>query len=131
MVIADRLAERGARVTVGEFGRHFGRKLAAHDHWYLLNRQNAKHVKRIKNVHYAMQSDEGGIVLQTADGPVTLGQIDSVVLPVSGNLIGPFLRQPRSQRPRSLSPAMRIIVSENTGTIFVNIAHAYNSTRRI
>ena len=73
-----------------------------------------------------MQSDEGGIVLQTADGPVTLGQIDSVVLPVSGNLIGPFLRQPRSQGPRSLSPAMRIIVSENTGTIFVNIAHAYN-----
>jgi len=132
MVIADYLAERGARVTVSEFGRHFGRKLAAHDRWYLLNRQNAKHVKRIKNVHDVMLSDESGIILQTADGPVTLGQIDSVVFASERKSDRAILEAAeKSGATVIVAGDAHDVVSENAGTIFANIAHAYNSTRRI
>lgn len=132
MVIADYLAERGADVTVAEFGRHFGHKLAAHDRWYLLNRQNAKHVKRIKNVHDVVEGDDGSIVLQTADGPMSLGSVDAVV----------FASERKSDRAileaaEKLGGSVVVVgdahdtVSENAGTIFANIAHAYDSTRRI
>ena len=132
MVIADYLAERGAKVTVGEFGRHFGHKLAAHDRWYLLNRQNAKHVKRIKNVHDVMQSDEDGIILQTADGPVTLGQIDSVVFASERKSDRAILEAAENSGATVVVAGdAHDVVSENAGTIFANIAHAYNLTRRI
>ena len=51
MLIADYLSEGGRRVTVAEAHGHFAQKLAGHDRWYLLNRQNAKGVRRVKGVH--------------------------------------------------------------------------------
>lgn len=132
MVVADYLAERGSDVTVAEFGRHFGHKLAAHDRWYLLNRQNAKNVKRIKDVHDILQGVDGELTLNTAAGTFPLGKIDAVV----------FASERRSDRTileAAENCGARVVVvgdahdvtSENGGTIFANIAHAYDSTRRI
>lgn len=130
MVVADYLAQLGAQVTVAESGRHFGHKLAAHDRWYLLNRQNEKHVKRIKNVHDINLTSDQGAQLDTGEGVVELGPIDSIV----------FASERKSDR--SLVEAAeglgaRVIVvgdandvaSENAGTIFANVAHAYDNAR--
>jgi len=130
MVVADYFAQAGARVTVAEPGHHFGYKLAAHDRWYLLNRLNAKHVTRIKDVHEIAFNDDEAIELETQAGPIALPKVDTIV----------FASERRSER--SLVEAanrmgVRVIIvgdandaaSENAGTIFANIAHAYDNTR--
>jgi len=132
MVVADYLAQKGAQVTVAEPGRHFGHKLAAHDRWYLLNRQNDKHVKRIKNVHDMNFTADGGVQLDTGDGPVTLPVVDSIV----------FAGERKSDRSLvevAERLGARVIVvgdahdvsSENAGTIFANIANAYDNARQL
>lgn len=132
MVVADYLAERGAAVTVAEFGRHFGHKLAAHDRWYLLNRQNAKHVKRIKNVHEIVQADRDELILQTAEGPLPLGTIDTVVFASERKSDRAMLEAAEKRGAKVVVVGdAHDVVSENGGTIFANIAHAYDSTRRI
>jgi len=132
MVIADYLAEAGTRVTVAESSHHFGYKLAAHDRWYLLNRQNAKHVTRIKDVYEIALKDGEGIELNTPAGPIALPKVDTIV----------FASERKSER--SLVEAAermgaRVIIvgdandatSENAGTIFANVAHAYDNARLI
>ena len=132
MVIADYLAQAGAKVTVAGPGHHFGYKLAAHDRWYLLNRQNAKHVTRIKDVHEIVFKDDEAIELETPAGPIALPKVDTIV----------FASERKSER--SLVEAAermgaRVIIvgdandatSENAGTIFANIAHAYDNARLI
>jgi len=132
MVVADYLAERGAAVTVAGFGRHFGHKLAAHDRWYLLNRQNAKHVKRVKNVHDIVQSDQDELTLQTAEGSLPLGKIDAVVFASERKSDRAILEAVERQGAKVVVVGdAHDVVSENGGTIFANIAHAYDSTRRI
>jgi len=132
MVVDDYLAQKGAQVTVAEPGRHFGHKLAAHDRWYLLNRQNDKHVKRIKNVHDMNFTADGGVQLDTGDGPVTLPVVDSIV----------FAGERKSDRSLvevAERLGARVIVvgdahdvsSENAGTIFANIANAYDNARQL
>ena len=132
MVIADYLAQAGAKVTVAEPGHHFGYKLAAHDRWYLLNRQNAKHVTRIKDVHEIVLKDGDAIELETPAGPVDLPKVDTIV----------FASERKSERSLvEAAEAMgaRVIVvgdandvtSENAGTIFANVAHAYDNARLI
>ena len=132
MVIADYLAERGADVTVAEFGGHFGHKLAAHDRWYLLNRQNAKHVKRIKNVHDIVQSDQDELILQTAGGAFPLGKIDTVVFASERKSDRAVLEAAEKRGARVVVVGdAHDVISENAGTIFANIAHAYDATRMI
>ena len=132
MVVADYLAQRGAQVTVAEPGHHFGHKLAAHDRWYLLNRQNDKQVRRIKNVRSIGFTPDGGTMLETGDGSVTLPKADSIV----------FASERKSDRSLvevSERLGARVIVvgdardasSENSGTIFANIANAYDNARQL
>jgi len=133
MVIADYLAQGERRVVVAEALNHFGGKLAAHDRWYLLNRQNAKNVRRIKNVHHIQLTPDMRSVTLLGDGaPDTLSGIDTIV----------FASDRRSERSlvevaESLGASTYIvgdahdISSENAGTIFNNIAHAYDTARQI
>lgn len=130
MVIADYLAQAGAKVTVAEPGHHFGYKLAGHDRWYLLNRQNDKHVTRIKDVHEIVLKDGEALELETPKGPIELPKVDTIV----------FASERKSERSLvEAAEAMgaRVIIvgdandvaSENAGTIFANIAHAYDNAR--
>ena len=132
MVVADYLAQRGAQVTVAEPGHHFGHKLAAHDRWYLLNRLNDKQVRRIKNVRSMGFTPDGGTMLETGDGSVTLPKADSIV----------FASERKSDRSLvevAERLGARVIVvgdardasSENSGTIFANIANAYDNARQL
>lgn len=133
MVVADYLAQSGRKVTVAESLNHFGGKLAAHDRWYLLNRQNAKHVRRIKNVHN-VQLDPGTneVILIGDDAPESLPGINTIV----------FASDRRSERglievAESLGAKTYVVgdahdvTSENAGTIFNNIAHAYDTARQV
>jgi len=68
----------------------------------------------------------------TADGPVTLGQIDSVVFASERKSDRAILEAAeKSGATVVVAGDAHDVVSENAGTIFANIAHAYNSTRRI
>ena len=83
-------------------------------------------------MHDVMQSDESGIILQTADGPVTLGQIDSVVFASERKSDRAILEAAENSGATVVVAGdAHDVVSENASTIFANIAHAYNSTRRI
>lgn len=133
MVAADYLAQKGRKVTVAESLNHFGGKLAAHDRWYLLNRQNAKNVRRIKNVHKIELDPHTNEVRLTGEGTAeTLSGIDTIV----------FASDRRSERSlveaaESIGAKTFIVgdahdvTSENAGTIFSNIAHAYDTARQI
>ncbi|WP_084398714.1 oxidoreductase [Henriciella aquimarina] len=133
MVIADYLAERNKKVTVAEALNHFGGKLAAHDRWYLLNRQNSKNVRRIKNVHHIEIDPGTNAIKLLGDGsPEVLPNIDTIV----------FASDRRSERglveaAEALGAETFVvgdahdISSENAGTIFNNIAHAYDTARQV
>jgi NADPH-dependent 2,4-dienoyl-CoA reductase/sulfur reductase-like enzyme len=132
MLAADYLSEGGRAVTVAESHNHFGQKLAAHDRWYLLNRQNAKKVRRVKDVHGVEVGGNDDVWLVTDAGREMLPGIDTIV----------FASDRRSNRSvAELAKAIGAetyivgdahdVVSENSGTIFANIAHAYDVARQI
>jgi len=129
--IADYLAERGATVYVAEAHGHFAQKLAANDRWYLVGRTVAKKVRRFKNVRDIEIGDDDSVVLVTEKGPESL-PVDTIV----------FASERRSER--SLAEIARArdcktyvigdaadVVSEDSGTIFSNIAQAYDIARRV
>jgi len=132
MLAADYLSEDGRTVTVAEAHGHFGQKLAAHDRWYLLNRQNAKQVRRVKDVHGVEVGGNDDVWLVTDAGREMLLGVDTIV----------FASDRRSNRGvAEIARGMGIetlvvgdahdVVSENSGTIFANIAHAYDLARQI
>jgi len=132
MLIADYLSEGGRQVCVAESEGHFGGKLAGHDRWYVLNRQNAKKVRRVKNVLGVEVGGNDDVWLLTDTGREELVGVDTIV----------FASERRSQRGlieiAKAAGAETYVVgdahdvtSENAGTIFANIAHAYDTARRI
>lgn len=132
MLLADHLSEGGRQVCVAEAQGHFAQKLAGHDRWYLLNRQNAKQVRRVKNVHNVEVGGNDDVWLVTDGGRELLPGIDTIV----------FAGERRSERSvaelaRAMGLETHIVgdahdaVSENAGTIFANIAHAYDKARLI
>ncbi|MEO7679391.1 MAG: FAD-dependent oxidoreductase, partial [Sphingomonas sp.] len=133
MVAADYLSEDGRTVTVAEAHNHFGEKLAAHDRWYLLNRQNAKNVRRVKNVHDIEVGDDDEVWLVTDGGRERLPGVDTIV----------FASERRSERSVGelaeafgaktiyVGDAKDVTSSDIAGTIFANIAMAYDAARQI
>lgn len=133
MVVADYLAQDDRVVTVAQADGHFGSKLAAHDRWYLLNRQNVKNVKRVKNIHgIELIAETNDIQLLGEDEPVIVTDVDAIV----------FASERRSERDlieaaKSLGAEVYVVgdahdvTSENAGTIFNNIAHAYDTARQV
>ena len=103
-----------------------------HDRWYLLNRQNAKHVRRVKGVHGVEVGGNDDVWLVTDDGREQLPGVDTIV----------FASDRRSNRSlvelANASGAETYVVgdahdvtSENSGTIFANIAQAYDLARQV
>ena len=132
MLAADYLSEGGRQVTVAEAHGHFAQKLAGHDRWYLLNRQNAKHVRRVKDVRGIEVGGNDDVWLVTDAGREMLPGVDTIV----------FASDRRSDRSLlELANAMGAktyvigdahdAVSENAGTIFANIAQAYDVARQV
>jgi 2,4-dienoyl-CoA reductase-like NADH-dependent reductase (Old Yellow Enzyme family)/thioredoxin reductase len=132
MLAADYLSEGGRQVCVAEATNHFAEKLAGHDRWYLLNRQNAKNVRRVKGVHGVEVGGNDDVWLLTDDGRQELPGIDTIV----------FASDRRSNRTvaemaRDMGLETYVVgdahdvVSENGGTIFANIAHAYDVARQV
>jgi 2,4-dienoyl-CoA reductase-like NADH-dependent reductase (Old Yellow Enzyme family)/NADPH-dependent 2,4-dienoyl-CoA reductase/sulfur reductase-like enzyme len=132
MQAADYLAERGAEVTVAEAHGHFAQKLAANDRWYLVGRTMAKRVRRLKNVRDIVIDAEDRVFIVTAEGREQLAGIDTIV----------FASERRSDR--ALAEAAQAlgcktyvvgdaadVTSEDSGTIFANIAQAYDIARRV
>jgi 2,4-dienoyl-CoA reductase-like NADH-dependent reductase (Old Yellow Enzyme family)/NADPH-dependent 2,4-dienoyl-CoA reductase/sulfur reductase-like enzyme len=132
MQAADYLSENGAQVFVAEAHNHFAQKLAANDRWYLVARTVAKNVKRFKNVQDIEIASNSGVTLVTEKGREHLPEIGTIV----------FASERRSDRglaeiAKSKGYDTHIIgdafdvTTEDSGTIFANIAQAYDIARRI
>ena len=132
MLIADYLSEGGRNVIVAEAHGHFAQKLAGHDRWYLLNRQNAKGVRRVKDVRGIEVGGNDDVWLVTDAGRELLDGIDTIV----------FASDRRSDRgllelANGIGAETYVVgdahdaVSENAGTIFANIARAYDVARQV
>lgn len=131
LVVADYLAQRPCRITVAEASGHFGQKLAGHDRWYLTNRLASHDVNRIKNVHSIEPQGAGKVRLETPEGQVLI-DVDTVVLASDR-------REQRGLAEISTKSGYETYIvgdahdvsSENAGTIFNNIAHAYDLARNV
>jgi 2,4-dienoyl-CoA reductase-like NADH-dependent reductase (Old Yellow Enzyme family)/thioredoxin reductase len=132
MQAADYLSENGAKVTVVEAHHHFAQKLAANDRWYLIARTIEKKVRRLKDVHSIEIGTDDRVILGTAKGHEALEGVDMIV----------FASERRSSRGvAEVAKTMGFetyvigdafdVVSEDSGTIFANIAQAYDIARRI
>ena len=133
MLAADYLSEGGRTVTVAEAHNHFGEKLAAHDRWYLLNRQNAKNVRRVKNVHNVEVGGNDDVWLVTDAGRELLPSVDTIVFASdrrSNRSIGEVAEK-LGVKTIFVGDAKDVTSSEIAGTIFANIAMAYDAARAI
>ncbi|MGE3301554.1 MAG: FAD-dependent oxidoreductase [Hyphomonadaceae bacterium] len=130
VLAADYLAKQGKQVWIAEAHSHFGAKLAAHDRWYLLNR--IAEVERVKNVHAVEVGGNDDVWLVTDEGRQFLDGIDTIV----------FASDRRADRgvaeiAGKLGIETHLVgdahdsTSEHSGTIFANIARAYDVARRI
>ncbi|MGE0830406.1 MAG: FAD-dependent oxidoreductase [Hyphomonadaceae bacterium] len=132
ILAADYLSEGGREVWIAESHGHFGEKLAAHDRWYVLNRVNEKSVHRIKNVHGVEVGGNDDVWLVTESGRELLPGVDTIV----------FASDRRANRgvaeiTNKLGIETHLVgdaydaTSEHSGTIFANIARAYDVARRL
>jgi 2,4-dienoyl-CoA reductase-like NADH-dependent reductase (Old Yellow Enzyme family)/thioredoxin reductase len=132
MQAADYLSEGGRKVCVAEAHNHFAEKLAANDRWYLIARTMEKGVRRVKNVSNIEIGSDDSVWLHTDKGREQLPGIDTIV----------FASERKSNRSISeIAKARGIetyivgdaadVTSEDAGTIFANIAQAYDTARRI
>lgn len=130
LLAADYLSEEGRTVCVAEAEGHFARKLAANDRWYLTSRLIDKGVQRHKNVKGIDISDQGEIRLLTDRGPKPLPGIDTIVLANERRSIRALSELAASRGIESyLIGDASDVSSEDSGTIMVNIAQAYDLAR--
>jgi 2,4-dienoyl-CoA reductase-like NADH-dependent reductase (Old Yellow Enzyme family)/ribulose 1,5-bisphosphate synthetase/thiazole synthase len=131
-VAADWLAAAGREVWIAEPSAHFAQKLAAHDRWYLFTRMADKRVERVKNVMAIEADGHERITLVTPEGRRTLPAIDTIV----------FASERKANRAiAEIAGRMGLethvvgdahdVSAEHGGTIFANIARAYDVARRI
>lgn len=132
MVVADYLSEQGQTVYVAERGRHFATKLAGHDRWYLLNRLAQKNVRRIKNAHQVEIETGDRVWITTDKGREHFPEIDTIVFASERGSIRTLesLAESRGIETHVIGDAFDV-VSEEAGTIFANIAQAYDMARMI
>ena len=130
--IADYLSEGGRKVCVAEAHGHFAPKLAVHDRWYLLNRTDEKKVRRVKHVHNVEVDSDDSVWLVTDKGREHLPGIDTIVFASDrrSNRSVAEMAEARGVQTHILGDAFDV-VSEDSGTIFANIAQAYDTARQI
>lgn len=132
MVEADWLSEGGRQVHVVESSGHFAPKLAGHDRWYLLNRLARKNVKRSKNVHNVEIDGDDSVWLVSDTGRQHLPGVDTIVFASERGSIRTLEKaaEARGIDTHVIGDAFDV-VSEDSGTIFANIAQAYDLARTI
>ncbi|HEX9469244.1 MAG TPA: NAD-binding protein [Bradyrhizobium sp.] len=132
MQAADYLSEGGRKVCVAEAGGHFAPKLAVHDRWYLFNRTDEKNVRRVKNVHNVEIDTDDNVWLVTDKGRESLPGIDTIVFASErrSNRSVVELAEVKGLKTYVIGDAFDV-VSEDSGTIFANIAQAYDIARQI
>ena len=132
MQAADYLSEAGRRVYVAEAQGHFAQKLAANDRWYLVGRTIEKKVRRFKDVRNIVIGTDDSVCVVTDKGSEILPGIDTVVFASerrSNRSVAEFAKA-RGFETYIVGDASDV-VSEDSGTIFSNIAQAYDIARRI
>ena len=129
---ADYLSEGGRKVCVAEALGHFAPKLAVHDRWYLLNRIDEKKVRRVKHVHNVEVDSDDSVWLVTDNGREQLPGIDTIVFASDrrSNRSVAEMAEARGVKTHIIGDAFDV-VSEDSGTIFANIAQAYDTARQI
>src|SRR5690606_28917725 len=132
MVVADHLSEGGRNVHVAERGPHFATKLAGHDRWYLLNRLAKKNVNRLKNVHHVEIESEDQVWITSDKGRFQLPDIDTIVFASERGSILTLetVAEAKGIETHVIGDAFDV-VSDEAGTIFANIAQAYDMARMI
>jgi 2,4-dienoyl-CoA reductase-like NADH-dependent reductase (Old Yellow Enzyme family) len=132
MQIADYLSERASRVTVAEPDKHFAQKMAANDRWYLIARTNEKKVRRFKGVRGLRIAGDAGVALMMDGAEEMLPGIDAIVFASERKSVRGVaeLARARGMSVHVIGDAADVI-SEDSGTIFANIAHAYDVARSI
>jgi 2,4-dienoyl-CoA reductase-like NADH-dependent reductase (Old Yellow Enzyme family) len=132
MQVADYLSEHARQVTVAEPHEHFAQKMAANDRWYLIARTNAKNVRRFKGVHGLRIAGDAGVALMMEGAEEMLPGIDAIVFASERKSVRTVaeLARARGMAVRVIGDAADVI-SEEGGTIFANIAHAYDVARAI
>jgi NADPH-dependent 2,4-dienoyl-CoA reductase/sulfur reductase-like enzyme len=132
MQAADYLSEGGRKVCVAETHGHFAPKLAVHDRWYLLNRTDEKKVRRVKYVHNVEVDSGDNVWLVTDKGREHLPGIDTIVFASDrrSNRSLVEIAEARGLETHVIGDAFDV-VSEDGGTIFANIAQAYDAARQI
>lgn len=130
MEIADYLADGRRRVAVAESAGHFASKLALNDRWYLIGRTIRKQVKRLKNLRALALRPDGAIELVTPEGSEALFGIDTIVLASDRRPDRGFaeIARTRGYATHVIGDAADM-ASEDSGTIFANIAQAYDLAR--
>jgi NADPH-dependent 2,4-dienoyl-CoA reductase/sulfur reductase-like enzyme len=132
MQIADFISERGSRVTVAEPHKHFAQKMAANDRWYLISRTNEKNVRRFKGVHGLRIAGDAGVALLMEGAEEMLPGIDAIVFASERMSVRGVAELARATGiPVHLIGDAADVISEDSGTIFANIAHAYDIARSI
>lgn len=132
MEVADYLSEGGRQVCVAEAHGHFAAKLAANDRWYLVNRTRQKQVKQYKHVHQVEVDADEQVHLVTAQGRVHLPAIDTIVIAADrkSDRAVAELAERRGIETHVVGDA-KDVESEDAGTMFVNIAQAYDLARHL
>lgn len=132
MQAADYLSEGGAKVYVAEAHNHFAQKLAANDRWYLVARTIEKNVQRFKNVHDIEIAGNGAVTLVSEKGRETIEEISTIVFASERRAVRAMVEtaKARGYDTHVIGDAFDVN-SEDAGTIFANIAQAYDTARRI
>ena len=132
MQAADYLSEGGRTVYVAEADDGFAKKLAANDRWYLVARTIEKKVRRFKSVTDIKVDGDGTVRLTTPQGVQQLPAIDTIVLAGDRRSDRTLaeLAQARGLETYLVGDAADV-TSEDSGTIFNNIAMAYDRARAV
>ncbi len=103
-----------------------------HDRWYLFNRTDEKNVRRVKNVHNVEIDTDDNVWLVTDKGRESLPGIDTIVFASErrSNRSVVELAEVKGLKTYVIGDAFDV-VSEDSGTIFANIAQAYDIARQI
>jgi 2,4-dienoyl-CoA reductase-like NADH-dependent reductase (Old Yellow Enzyme family) len=132
MQIADYISERASLVTVAEPHKHFAQKMAANDRWYLIARTNAKNVRRLKGVQGLRIAGHAGVALMIDGAEEMLPGVDAIVFASERKSVRGVAELARARGiPVHVIGDAADVQSEDSGTIFANIAHAYDIARSI
>lgn len=105
---------------------------SATDRWYLVARTMAKQVRRFKNVRDIVIDGEQRVWLATDTGKEYLPDIDTIVFSSERRSVQTLAELAKAQGYEThIVGDASDVTSEDSGTIFSNVAQAYDRARTI